>query len=131
MLWGCSVTRLQAAGVGINTLLDWLGEGGVPVAQFHADERAAVCEICPKNKPGNWWDKLGREVVQVVIAQRRAKEALDLHLKCEPDLHFCEVCHCDLKTKPWVPFSHIAARTKDKTWQELPDWCWLNKERGA
>lgn len=123
------MNRLQAAGVGIATLKDWLGDGGVPVSQGHAEERALVCEICPKNKPGNWWDWIAREVVQVVLSQRRAKAALELRVQCEEDLHFCDVCHCDLKTKVFVPFDHIAKRTKEETWKALPDHCWMLAEK--
>lgn len=111
------------------TLKDWLGDGGIPVRQPLAETRASICEICPKNQPGNWWDRLARDVVQIILAQRRAKEALNLHVKCEDDLHFCDVCHCHLPTKVFVPIEHIAKRTNEQTWEELPNWCWMQAEK--
>jgi hypothetical protein len=123
------MNRLQAAGVGVATLKDWLGVGGVPVVQDQAEQRASVCKTCPKNKPGNWWDWISREVAHVILSFRRAKAALNLRVKCEEDLHFCEVCHCDLKTKVWVPMERIAKHTSEKVWSELPSWCWLQADK--
>jgi hypothetical protein len=123
------MNRLQAAGVGVATLKDWLGVGGVPVVQEQAEQRASVCEICPRNKRGTPWDRLGGAIVQVILNQRRAKGVLHLRVKSEEDLHFCEVCRCHLPTKVWVPMEHIAKHTSEKVWSELPEWCWMQAEK--
>lgn len=120
--------RLHAYGVGARTLLDWLGEGGMPVTQEKADSRAAVCCSCPSNKPGDWLDRMAAEVAAGVMAQRRAKLAMGLRVRQEDNLHHCEVCHCHLPTKIWVPFDVIEARTTMATWKALPSHCWMVKE---
>lgn len=124
------MTRLQALGVGMNVLADWLGEGRKPVPQEQADARASVCASCPHNWDGDWFNKLSGNIVAIVMQQRRAKVGLGLHVKDEALIHFCEVCQCHLPVKVHVPLRHIEDYTPEQVWRELPQECWMKKERG-
>ena len=129
------MNRLQAAGVGANVLSDWLGDGCTPVSTEQAVRRAETCthgdcgNRCSFNKSGSWWDRIAAGTVQIILAQRRAKNALGLSVKDEHDLAFCDVCHCHLPTKIWVPMEHIERHTPSDVWALLPYWCWMKKEK--
>lgn len=130
------MNRLQAAGVGAQVIADWFGEGGEPVAREVAERRSQACiagnngQPCHANQPGNWWDWIASSAVQVAMARRRAKEALRLAVPNEDKLYFCNICHCDLKTKTLVPMKHIEKHTNSAVWAQLPYWCWMRKEKG-
>lgn len=121
--------RLESIGIGSRILFDWLGDGGKPVPQEQSDSRAATCRSCPHNWEGDWFNKLTAEVVSVVMMQRRAKMGLGLHVKDENGIHFCEVCQCHLPTKVHVPLKHIESYTPEQVWSELPEICWMKKEK--
>lgn len=127
--------RVKASVTGSSILLEWLGEGGVPVSQDQAEERAMVCKHggeegkpCPKNWHGDWWSRITKEVALAVMETRRTKFHLDLHISNEDLLGTCRVCLCDLQTKPWVPLKHIINHTSDEVWKELPPHCWIKTE---
>lgn len=134
------MNRLQAFGVGAETVADWLGAGGIPADSSIAEHRAKTCALgdrdqdgkpcsCRYNEPGTRWDQFAAETVSIIMAQRRAKFALGLKIPSEDQLHFCALCHCKLETKVFVPMSHIAAHAPESLWKQLPPWCWMVKER--
>jgi hypothetical protein len=129
------MNRLQAAGVGVGVLADWLGDDCTPVPLDQANKRAQACirgdggKRCPFNQPGSWWDRVAAGTAQVILAQRRAKYELNLIVEEEHVLSFCSICHCHLPTKILVPMAHIVSRTPAKVWSELPSWCWMKAEK--
>lgn len=128
--------RLRAAAVGIATLKDWLGEGGVPVPSETAERRAMVCKHglpdlkpCPKNwTRGDWWTRVSAFVATAVMNERRAKAQLELRVTHEEMLGTCDVCLCHLPTKIWIPIEVILHRTSEEVWNQLPPHCWIKRE---
>ena len=43
---GAVASKVRKIHAGAKTIYDWLGEGGIPVAQVEADRRAVICETC-------------------------------------------------------------------------------------
>lgn len=129
------MNRLQAFGVGTQTITYWLGAGGEAVPVEIAEARARACvageagKPCRYNQAGTWWDKLAAQTVRTIMAQTRAKSALGLKLPSDDQLHFCTLCHCRLDTKVLVPSEHLLKNTPRELWSELPHWCWLLTER--
>lgn len=129
MLWmRTMIKRIKSWYAGSNTLIDWLGHGGKPVAQELAEKRADVCRTCPKNVQGDWWDRVTAEVAVRVLDQRREKEKLCLRLPRETELGTCDVCLCHLPVKSYVPIEHIIQHTSDEVWNQLPPHCWIKHE---
>lgn len=112
---------------GKEVLSEWIGEGGIPVSQPLAQNRANTCLVCPKNVQGDILNSLTGSVASLVKSQIEAKEHLSLKLTGEEKLGTCEVCGCFLKLKPWVPLTHILHHTDSL--DELPESCWIKQEQ--
>jgi hypothetical protein len=130
---------LSNAGKGALILKDWLGEGGIPVADSLAQARAKVCvEDCSDparaeeghfyNRPPGFFAKITGAVAQAILEQRREKLNLGLTLKDEDKLHTCAVCDCNLELKPWVQMDIILNRTPPETLAQFPKHCWMVTE---
>lgn len=130
------MNRFQAMGVGAHVWADWLGDGGEPVTVDLVTARVLACnqgdhgKRCPHNRRGNLWDRLTGSAVVRVMEQRRLKFGLGLKVQGEDKLGHCQICHCPLDTKVWVPMKHIEENTPQAEWSELPAWCWMRKEAG-
>lgn len=124
--------HLQAAvgavgdyGVGIATISDWLGSGGLPVDQDVAEKRAKICEVCPLNTAGTWLAQVAATVATAIKNHIAAKHLLKLQVSNEDKLQFCSACHCNLSTKIWTPLSYITEHMKDETKAKLDSKCWI------
>lgn len=116
---------------GLALLRDWLGDGGEPVPETLAQERANVCvgvrKPCHQNSQVNF-NQLKLGVAQIIRAGLQLKSHVNLHLPNEGDLHVCQTCRCVLALKVWVPIKHIRAHTTDDQLAKFPDHCWIRRE---
>jgi hypothetical protein len=107
-------------------LIEWLGEGGAPVAPVVARYRADICRVCPKNVAPNWWQKnLLDPIAGVIRAGLEIKNSLNLSVEREDELHMCRVCGCCARLKVWTPIQHILKNTDPKKLQEFDKDCWI------
>lgn len=113
---------------GIRTLNEWFGDGGEPVLQSQADSRALVCAKCPRNKKGNWWDRMKGIVADNIRRHMSVKNRLNLSTVHDPEIGTCGVCDCNLPLKVWVPLNHIKNHTSIITLEEFPADCWVKNE---
>lgn len=119
----------KAAAAGGRILVDWLGEGAVPVNIALAQARANVCLSCPENKEGHRWLKLTSDTVRAIAEQLQAKEAMKLRVIDEERLYSCGICLCPLSLKIHVPLDTILKHTDDETLNRFPAACWIPTER--
>ena len=116
---------LSNATHGIGAIKDWLGNGLRPVPQETADSRATICNSCPHNQDGNWWQRFEGQVADKIKALVQVKNSMKLITKHDESLKSCTICDCSLPTKIWVPIEHVLANTSEKTMAALPDFCWV------
>lgn len=117
------------AAVGGRVLIEWLGEGAVPVPIEVAQRRANVCLECPENRDGHSLLRLTADAVRAIAEQLNAKEHLKLRVEGEEKLYSCAVCRCALKLKVHVPIGTILNHTDQDTLNAFPAWCWVTNER--
>ena len=119
---------------GLALLKDWIGEGGIPVSQDHAELRANICVFgiggrrCPKNVEKGWWDRIKSVIANTIKMQLEMKNHLNLHVKQEDDLWMCACCGCALPTKVWVPTKHLKEHTDPEKFKAAPSMCWVRQE---
>lgn len=110
----------------------WLGEGGQPVPQEVAQERADVCTgrcsgvKCPMNVEKGLTQLLSEGVASVVHRQLEIKHKMRLHVENEKDLNICAACDCVLSLKIYTPIKHILDNTDTNG---LHPNCWILKEK--
>ena len=128
------VARLVGGG---NALKDWLGDGGIPVAQELANERSHACACrnselgkCPMNNTDpSLLDQATHVLATAIKQQRETKLRMSLKTPDEEKLGTCVACGCDLGLKVWVPLHHILDNTSEETMQRFDPECWILKER--
>jgi len=126
--------ELKADIAGVKTLADWLGEGGKPVAQDHANLRGLACAAghdglpCPHNGCAGWLDTAKGAVADEIRRQLAVKHKLNITTPTDGELHFCLLCRCKLDLKVHVPIEHISAHTSQELAARYPAWCWQAKE---
>ncbi len=123
---------------GARILVEWFGDGAVPVPISLAQARANVClrggpdgKRCPKNKEGHHWLNLTADAVRAIAEQMQQKDAMKLRVAGEDGLFACAVCRCPLKLKVHVPLATILEHTDEETRNDFPAYCWLVTERQA
>lgn len=117
-----------AISAGAGTLVDWLGEGAVPVAKEQAEKRAAICAECPQNGKGDWLSIFTKPAQAIIQAQLSMRKDLDLSTASDEVLGVCNACKCPLKLKVHVPLTHIAAHMNDEVRAKLDGKCWITAE---
>lgn len=93
------------------------------VEQEKADDRAAVCATCPKNKvpdTPSWLEKWANGEMRKRIAGRTS--AFD------KALGVCRVCSCELRALVHFDRDIVAAGTDERKLAEYPAKCWKRKE---
>lgn len=109
-------------------LYDWIGDGKT-VTQTHADARASVCMVCPKNVEALWWEKMIKDpIAEVIRHQLEIKNGMQLHADGEAFLSMCSCCGCAVSLKVWVPIDHIKAHTAQDVYTKFPAFCWIRNE---
>lgn len=114
---------------GAETLLDWLGDGGIPVTEPAANLRAVVCTQCPRNRKVKWYEFIKTSIATAVMAQERIRVGARMSTIFDPKLGICDPCGCYLKLKVWVPIEHIIANLDPAELTELAPQCWVLKEK--
>jgi predicted Fe-S protein YdhL (DUF1289 family) len=124
-----SKSRAGRVADGARVLIEWLGDGAVPVNIALAQARANVCLGCPENKEGSRWLRLTADAVRAIAEQMQAKDAMKLRLIDEDRLHACAICACPLPLKCHVPLINILTHTDNETLRAFPQHCWIPMER--
>ena len=109
----------------MNPLIEWLGEGGVPVAQELAESRSKACEACPENRAPRWWEIALDPIAYCILRLLEVKNAMNLVVANEDKLHMCRVCGCCNRLKIWTPLSHIV---KHDAPEKFHVNCWIRRE---
>lgn len=114
---------------GGRVLVEWLGDGAVPVPVEVSQARADVCVECPHNREGHSFFQWTADKVRAVAEQLGAKDRLKLRVRGEEGLHACAICACPLPLKVHVPLATILNHTDAATLSGFPSWCWLTTEQ--
>lgn len=109
----------------MSVLFDWLGSGGIPVAQECAQDRANICLKCPNNTPDS---ALTVEVAKGIKMFLGFKNRMKLRVDGEKSLHQCSVCTCALRLKIWTPIAVVRKRMDESEISRYPDFCWQKTE---
>ncbi len=122
---------------GAKLLRDWLGEGGMPVSQTHADHRADVCvhgnegDPCVFNVAPHWWNLLENAknaIAETIQAELELKNHLEMHADQEESLGMCRGCGCCLRLLVWTPKERLKEHTTAEQIEKLPAFCWKRIE---
>jgi len=103
---------------GVALLVDWIGSGGEPVSQIHAEHRADACvhgndgKPCPLNCEPGWWDRAKGAIAETIRGQLELKKKLNLHLSCDASLHMCKAVR-----EQYTPFNATEAVGADSPHQ--------------
>lgn len=124
-----------AVAAGANTLRDWFGAGGKPVAVELARSRAERCAQCPKNDvnsgegyAGDWTRYFTKPAADFLKKQFEKRAEMKLATEFDDKIDVCQACLCPLKLKVWCPMEHIKARMPEAVKAELDTECWVLKE---
>ena len=115
---------LQTIVMGTKTIGAWLFSGRRRVEQKHAERRAQTCSTCPQNQDvgcSNCGGDILTPVIEQVVAGGKTK--FD-HL-----VKVCMICGCAIRAKIWVPNDIIVDNMPDRILEQLPDNCWVIKEK--
>ena len=109
---------------GLETLIDWLGSGGVCVNIPKAQSRTDTCLKCVHNKPGGI---VPESVSAAIKRQVQLKNEIGLKTEGMDGLRSCELCACPLPLKIFVPLESLGVSEQEAI-EEFPNFCWLNTE---
>ena len=119
----------------LDTLRDWLGDGGKPVERMLAEKRLSIClhgndgKACKLNVEPRWWEReFVNPVAEAIRSELELKNSMNLHLPNEENAGMCKICGCCLLLKPWTPIDHIKKNTDEITLSKAPDFCWMRTE---
>ncbi len=123
------ISELRQTATGAAILDDWLGAGGQPVPQSHADARAAKCVVCPLNVAPGWWHlHFVDKIAKAIRRHLEVKNSIGLDTPHDLNLSMCKVCGCCNRLAVWVPIKHIALHTDDEKLNKFPEPCWKKHE---
>lgn len=125
---GALVAGARTISTGIGVLVDWLGAGGKAVPHEHAEGRAAVCVVCPKNEPGDWMSFFTGPAAEKIRKQLAIKNDMALVTSLDARLNVCQACWCHMALKVHTPIKHILGRLKPEGRAKLDPKCWIPKE---
>lgn len=113
--------KVKTIADGAANLALWVGSGGNVVSPEVAQARADICLTCPHNRRGIVGT---REIAEATMKFLSFKNALDLKVNREGELHSCDGCGCVIPLMIWEPQDRI---TKQMTGEEravTPSFCW-------
>ncbi len=114
---------------GTAILVEWIGEGGVPVEIPIAEARAAICAECPLNDKGDWTRWFTQPASDLITQQLAVKHDLKLATSFDDKLQVCSACGCPLKLKVFTPMKHIRAHLSGESKAKLVPYCWILTEQ--
>lgn len=109
---------------GLDTIVEWLGAGGVCVDIPKAQARTSICLKCPHNVPGGI---LPESIASAIKRQVQLKNEIGLKTEGMKDLRTCELCTCYLPLKIFVPLENLGVDEKEAS-EQFPEFCWLPLE---
>ncbi len=119
------VASARNISAGSKTLSEWWGDGGKPVHQTVANERANICRVCPQNGKGGLLAKF--TVAAAAKIQNSLEEMNDQKMVTpyDKELGVCEACDCVNRLKVWTPIEHIVKNMPPETKARLDPKCWI------
>lgn len=118
-------SAVGAVKTGVNTLADWLGEGGTPVPKEQSEARAFTCATCPQNGQGDWLSVFTKPAQLLIQGQMNLRNDLSMSTSSDDKLGICNACKCPLKLKVHVPINHISANMPAEIRAGLDPRCWI------
>lgn len=109
---------------GLQSITDWLGEGGHVVGRWEAQRRADICNQCELNNRGF---ALSGPVAAAVKRHLEVKNHIGLRVLGEKSLGVCEACKCQLKLLVHEPIERVKGQMTDDEREQLPNHCWKLK----
>lgn len=122
------ISEAQNVLVGMEVLADWLGEGGRPVPDYMANERAQSCVGCTMNRAPKWWETAKDLAAQTIRLELEARHTMKISSPFDESLGMCAACGCCMRLKIHVPISHIRDHTTPETLAKFPSHCWQRHE---
>lgn len=123
---------LAAAVVAGSKSWSWMLSGdGYCVQRERALERAQVCLTCPHNDVKGGMVKYFLSVTAKALqaAAGVLRDVRGCQTPHDEKLGVCDVCSCPLPSKIWFPIEIIEKEMPAGVWPNLPDFCWLKKEK--
>jgi hypothetical protein len=120
--------KLGNVGTGLRTLSDWLGDGGVPVANELAEKRAKICSDCPQNKAGDLTSFFTKPASELIRRQLQERNDMKLSTSQDEKLGVCDACGCPLRLKIFCPVKFIRDHIPTGGEANLDSRCWITKE---
>jgi hypothetical protein len=125
-----AASRAKKIWSGIRTLDEWIDSGTPPVETQHAERRAAICAVCPKNGKGDLTSWFTKPAASTIAKHIERKNGMKLSTPDDAKLNVCEVCLCPLQLKVHTPISFIRTHTSPEVLAELTKVpkCWIPAE---
>lgn len=93
-----------------------------------AEQRAAVCAVCPLNQAGDWTALFTVPVSNTIRAVLGAIKGQGLTTTRDEALHVCSACACPMKLKVWCRLPHILNHMPAESKAALDPRCWITRE---
>lgn len=106
---------------GVQSITEWLGEGGNVVDRAESQRRANICLHCDENKED--WIVTGM-VADAVRRHLEVKNHLKLRVVGEKNLGRCDVCQCVLRLLVHEPLDNVKRQMKYNPGEKYPEKCW-------
>jgi hypothetical protein len=126
---GSVADGVKKVAAGAGALWDWLGDGGDPVLPAMAVSRAMVCAECERNKPGDWTSWFTVPASELIRKQLEIRNDMELKTPLDGRLGVCGTCLCPLPLTVWVPIEYKLKTMRQEVFDQLPEWCWVKKEK--
>lgn len=125
------VDHVGKTAAGIRLVVDWLGNGLLPVPKAEAESRAAICVTCPQNQTGDLWQRLDAKAADGLKRLISIKADMTLSTTQDARLKTCLACDCHLPLKVFAPMEHILENTSPEVMAQLDPRCWILKGAAA
>ena len=110
---------------GLIILGEWLGDGGNPVKRDLAETRSKVCEKCPLNSHGKWWETAKDSIAASIRKIIEVKHHMSIRVSNENKLFMCSACGCATMLKVHTPLKHVLNHTSEENLSKLDPGCWI------
>lgn len=111
---------------GVKSLAEWTIDGEVVPSEIAAS-RAAVCQDCPVNQPGQMTDFFTEAAAKLIQRQFEIRQSRELTTPFDENLGLCDACGCPLKLKVHAPMRVIEKYLSEAVRAKLDPRCWILK----
>lgn len=119
------IQHIQHIPHGIESIRQWLGDGGDVVPMETAEKRAAICVTCTANVQGF---AVTERVAEAIRRHLEVKHALKLQTSQEDKLGTCGICSCALRLLINVPIDRVRSQMTEAEIGQTPRHCWKINE---